>query len=293
LVLPVLYVDVPGLDENSDDDAFATVARIQWEDWRLLRLEDANFHGYRKGVNALAQRLVGITESVALRPVREPSDDPSKRLASVSVALSAEAGAADDGVDADQELAEPGLVDVLAETEEALPRWNETINELSSVMTTIGELTNEAAVGLTASDAAGRGFAGRLNVARQLAAALEEPASRLLDLASHYSAQLRTVDAGVNTLIDVAPETADSEEERESVRELFGGIREMAMTSRGNVEALKEFMRTLETTASFSRDLRPPLQRIREALQRILDGQVVMDEWVRQIDVALSALDQI
>jgi hypothetical protein len=50
LLLPLLYVDVPSLfDEESDDEAIALIARMQYEDWRELRLEDGAFSSLSSG----------------------------------------------------------------------------------------------------------------------------------------------------------------------------------------------------------------------------------------------------
>jgi TIR domain len=57
LVLPILYVDIPGFDAEHPDELVALAARMQYEDWRTLRLEGASEPKVRQAVNGLAQRL--------------------------------------------------------------------------------------------------------------------------------------------------------------------------------------------------------------------------------------------
>jgi hypothetical protein len=282
LLLPILYVEVPGLDMAADDEALATIARIQWDDWRVLRLEDVDSPAYRQGVHRLATRLVRVSEEVARRPVLTDEDDLGRRLSEASEAIAGVRGGTSEDSSADD--GEPGIVDVLAEAEEALPRWNATIEEMGRVLEEIGVLTQDAALGIHQSDAQGKGFAGRLNVARELAQKLDAPADKLLALGSSYASDLLAVDAGFLTLIDVIDEGLDSEDDRQTARDFFATIYGMGRTSREMVANLKEFSRAIEQTAGFSRDLRPTSRKIQDAIRRVTDGQAVIDTWVSRID---------
>ena len=64
LVLPILYVDVPDLDDSSKDEAVALVARMQYVDWRDLRLQDHGSEDYRRAINALASRLSSVASTI-------------------------------------------------------------------------------------------------------------------------------------------------------------------------------------------------------------------------------------
>ena len=67
LLLPILYVTVPGLSPESSDEAVALIARTQYADWRETRLQEAMSSGYRTAVNALAVRLLKSAEQVRER----------------------------------------------------------------------------------------------------------------------------------------------------------------------------------------------------------------------------------
>lgn len=80
-LLPILYVPVLDLDEDSPDEAVAIVARTQYVDWTTLRLAGPESAEYRTAVNELASRLVGIASALAARATTSPtgvlaSDEP-------------------------------------------------------------------------------------------------------------------------------------------------------------------------------------------------------------------------
>jgi hypothetical protein len=135
LVLPLLYVDVPSLREDTpSDDLVALVKPFQWENWLELRFADVDSGEYRRGVARLAERLVEankLAEEVnlvaaarELEPSLEDEDDS------------------------------PGLLDHLAAAEETLPQWQMTLEAISEEITEIGQIAQE-----------GRGCAA-LNVVR-------------------------------------------------------------------------------------------------------------------------------
>jgi hypothetical protein len=117
---------------------------------------------------------------------------------------------------------------------------------------------------------------------------LDEPASRFVDLATTYASELVTVDAGMLTLIRASAGVED-DEERVSLCELFASVRAFATISRDNYGSMQEFAKLMDATAGLSREVRPPIKKLKADLQRLMDGQAVIDEWERQIDA--SGLD--
>lgn len=272
LLLPIHYVNVQKLESPEDDEAMKIVSDTQWFDWRSLRLEDEASPDHRAGVNELAQRLVGITEQIGTRPAQS---------------MQAADGEFPEG-QRDAEPGEPGIIDLLAEAEEKLPQLVKVLEGFGAVMTRITEITEAAAVDLAATDAARRGFAGRLRAASRYAANLAQPADDLLALGSRYASTLVEVDPGILTLISLAG-TAEDPDDRKAACELFTSIKGMAAQSRESVGQMKVFSDTVQETAGFSRDLRTPLRKIQDGIRGFTDGQGIIDEWVRHIDN--SALD--
>jgi TIR domain len=281
LLLPILYADVPGLEEDAADEAMATVARIQYEDWRDLRFEDPRSPAHRTGVHRLVVRLVEIGETIAERPVQSPEERRAARLIAAGEAIGRQSG------DSPVEEAEPpGVIEILAEMEAAMPRWHKTIEQMGSVLERVGEEATKATAQVARSDAAGKGFAGRLTAAHALKSALAEPADEFLALATSYASDLLSVDSGFVTMIDLAEAGPADEAERQAYCELFEAVRGLAGAARENVAGMRELQQGLETVGTWSRELRPVLRKLREGLQRVLDGQAFMDSWVERIDAS-------
>ncbi len=67
LVLPILYIPVPDLEETNSDEAIALVARMHYSNWTELRLVDPMSEAYRHQIHDLAKRLSDLCESLGER----------------------------------------------------------------------------------------------------------------------------------------------------------------------------------------------------------------------------------
>jgi hypothetical protein len=263
LLLPILYVQVPALtsEQPPTDEAMSVVSATQWVDWRNLRLEEEDSSKYRQAINGLATRLVDVSERLA---ERSPASAP---------AVTAATGQGDE---------EPGFVELLAAGEEAMPRWQAVIEQFPPLMEEMNRLGQEATAQVTASDARGGGFAGRLAIAHQLGAALEEPSTKLADLGRLYASELVQIDPAILTLIRSLEENP-SEAQTEEAEQLLDSIHGLAVVAKQNAEVTKELSETYSETATISRALRGPVRKIQQGLRAILDGQSIIDEWDERI----------
>ncbi|MEU2434536.1 toll/interleukin-1 receptor domain-containing protein [Streptomyces sp. NPDC007861] len=260
LILPIHYVNVPQLtEENSSDEVVQLISRRQWVDWRRLRLEDERSPEYRQSVNQLALRLKGILET-------PPASGPIAILSS------------------DTEADQPGFLDSLAEMEVALPEWAETVQEFGKVLESLNKKTQDSAALMQQSDARGGGFAGRLHVTNELAATLSEPVGKLTELGGRYSAELSRIDPGIIAMIRMIGEGQVTQQEEESAREIFGQLTEMIAAARDAVPNLRGLSEGAKVMASGSRALRPLMNSIQTAVQQVVDGQTIIEEWGRMID---------
>jgi hypothetical protein len=297
LVLPILYVPVDDLRADSEDELKRLIANINYEPWDVLRLVDAGSADHRSGVHRLAARLKDLTAVVSTRPTPDPpsSSDPDQlvmvRESITNLGRSTQDIAERSKVDPSATEA-PGFLDVLAEGEEALPRLNATTERIAEVMQQVGELAQKTAETTARSDAAGKGFAGRITAARSLARALAKPAQEVLDLGKDYASQLLLVDAAFRTLIEMSDLQAAagiSADEKAAICEFFEAMRGMAREADSAIGEVITFSAILGDTASASRDLRAPARLIQDGLRYFSDGQAVIREWVRLIDE--SAID--
>ncbi|MEV5899731.1 toll/interleukin-1 receptor domain-containing protein [Streptomyces sp. NPDC052127] len=266
LLLPILYIDVPGIKkEDTADDVMALISRRQYEDWTQLRLEDENSPKYRQAVHRLAVRLVEILERTAEiepPPVTLAEDPESEE--------------------------EPGMLEMMADAESALPRWSETMTEFAKTVGVIGEAVKETVAEMARSDARGAGFAGRLRATHQLAEQIKSPVEKLSELGEQYSTELVKIDPGVLGIIRQVESEGPESSETEQAKEFFKVIREFAQSGRRNMQAYQDFSDTLQGLAGLSKSMRPLMGKMRGAAQQVLDGQAVIDEWERRIDEVTS-----
>ncbi len=263
LLLPLLYVTVPELSPESEDEVVSVIAKTQYEDWTELRLEEETSSAYRRGIVRLAKRLGEISDLVAARPVTLTG----------TVTTSSQ----------DEEDDEPGLLELLAEGEAAMERWSATVQAFPDALEALTQSAQIGEAEFAASDAQGRGFAGRLAVTRRVAKAMEKPAHRIAELGHAYASDLVKIDPAILTIIREA-EAVETEEEWEQAEELFGQIQFLTKVSLENAHALTELRNIVEGVAKASREMRPVANLIRDGLRGVLDAQAIIDEWARLID---------
>jgi TIR domain len=259
LLLPILYSGSTDLlDENHDDELAALIRRRQYVNWTALRLEDEGSPRYRQEVHELAIRLADILDRAS-----ELEPTTPKELLAV-----------DD---------QAGIVEQLAEMEEALPRLAECVTGFGEVTADIGSHMEWATGQIGESDKNNGGFAGRLRVSQELAGRLQDPVQKLAKLGDQYSVELAIVDPGVLTFIRMARDPELPDEDRATVNEFFEAVLGAAQSSRNNVPILVVFSSNAEGIAKFSKSIRPLMRTLKSSVQRVVDGQSVMDEWERLI----------
>lgn len=264
LVMPLHYVDFPGLHEDpSSDDLIALVKEYQWAPWTELRFAARDSEEYRRGVAELADRLAAanaeVTRAAAAAPIAVPSET--------------------DDEDA------PGTMDLLAEMETAMPAWTEIVERVGEIVVELGERMQLATQEGEEADARGAGFKGRLTVLRRLANDLAAPADEVVQLGSQFTEKLNAVDAGVRTIVEMAPQTpAESANEREEIVGFFDSIRQLAVEADEGLGAVDELIDQMQPIVKMSRDLRSPLTKFKQGLTVMGEGRQIMNDWVRLID---------
>lgn len=268
LVLPIYYVTVPELDnQTTKDELLILVRTFQWEDWRELRFKDRSSGDYRSAVARLANRLVVATQRAELEAPR---------------AIAASPESSGEGEDSS-----PGLIDRLAILEKAMPELTNTLDEITADMNLVGELTVQATADIERVNKQALGFAVRVEVARRLAQQLAEPAQRVSLAADRYVSQLNQVDDGIRVLIEFAPIGASQDSDvAKNACALFMVIRRMASSSLSSQASLQKFVTGLVPIEEMARDLRPPLRRLREGLTKLIEGGQVVKEWIGLVDAS-------
>lgn len=266
LILPLLYAEVPSLHEESPIDSTARLLKsFQWEDWTDLRFEDRHSAPYRRGVNRLARRLVDANAT------SEQSNIPA-RIQELEQEV-------------EEDIASPdGLLDRLAASEETLPKWTQTTESITHDIESIGEMMQRAVSELQTAESHGKGFAGRLFVAHKLSEALEAPIDSIWHSANDFVSQLQDVDGGVRTMIELgAQEALTSPESKLAICGFFNSVRNLSDSSRAGFDGTQGMIESIAALEPMSRDLRPPLRKLRQALSKVVEARQVTDDWARLI----------
>lgn len=266
LILPLVWLDVRDLHESEvTDDLIASVKRFQWVDWRELRFEDRNSTPYRRAVAGLAKRLADIDEKLALSRTPMP---PTR-----------EDGLHEPDLDADI----PGTLDLVVAAEEAIPKWTETLQEITDEITQVGVLAGVASEEMQAGEARGKGNAARLVAARKFAQDVKPHAEHIEALGNEFSTSLYELDGGIRAILSEAATTTRAEDKK-GAKDFASSIISLANSSREGLGSVQKMVESITPVESMSRDMRPPLRQIRKGLTIMVEGQKVIDEWERLAD---------
>ncbi|MEV6341280.1 toll/interleukin-1 receptor domain-containing protein [Nocardia vinacea] len=272
LVLPILYLPVPDLDESSTDEVKAILAGTQYENWADLRFEDEDSPSYRRAVNRLAARLAQIADDISARPEQGPID-AEDAMAAVKI---------DSSIDLTNEDDAPGILDAMAEAEAGFPAWTETIGEYQRAIEKITVLLTDYGPKM---ELAGKTSSGaKLLVAKRFASDLDPLADRFKKIGIRYLDQAKVMDGIISVVLSHVARSGISDSERESFSEFGNSLREIADSGRESIAAVEGFQAGADAVGRMSKDIRRPLRKVSQGAQSFLDGQEFFDEWVRRLD---------
>ncbi len=267
LLLPIIFVGVDDLNEDSPDEAKALIARTHYVNWSQLRLVDDKSAEYQQAVNDLATRLATVSAAYAEKAAVTPAGP----------------GPGAEDADVDWDDTEPGFIDHMVQVQEVMPRWQANLEAFPEPMTEIGVIAREAGTKMQEGDAQGKTFGYRVLVARETAEKMDAPASQLQRTGEEYASNLLAIDPGTRAAISLANMPQFQESETDPAREMFRSLLKMIATSRRVGATIEELIGNLAMPAKQYKDLRPPLKKMRAGLRSFLDGQAVYDEWERLI----------
>ena len=267
LLLPLHYVNVPSLSEESvENDLLRMVREFHWQDWRDLRYMEVTSEAYRKGVADIAGRLVRANKNAEEANVGGAASEMEK------------AEGEGDGL---------GTIDRLARAEEVLPHWVDTIAEITKQVEIIGEVMREGALASN-KVSGGRGiFARRIQIVRGVAMKLTGPTDKISMLTNQFEPQLHAIDDLVRIIVELAP--AEVEENPDLKQQFCLFIESVRTLSKAAHNGLSEIQRMIESAApleKMSRDLRPVVRRLRQALTIMAESRSVSDNWIGLIETS-------
>lgn len=257
LLLPILYVPVADLTEDSEDEAIRLIARTQYVRWSDLRLEDQESMEYRRAVNALATRLRHIVQLIESRPEATP--------ASVETVI--------------EEIEEDlGILDSTALGEQVMLQWVQSLQDLTSIMQEMVPIVATSSEQMAMSGTAG----AQLAVAQRFAQELDDPSTTFLSAATDYANSIVNLDPAMRRIIRAARdhELADSESDINELFETIKGVVAQTQAIANNAVGLRQ---NVAAAGRLTRLLHVPLGRLQSGAQRIEDAQTILNEWDRQI----------
>jgi hypothetical protein len=247
-----------------------TIRTIQFKRTEAGRIEARNAL-----TDALRSGLQGNGSPVAATRVW----NEGASIAAESVALAVERSHENEEMDATDD--EPGIVDMLAEGEAAMGEVSGTLDEMTGISGQIGQLMNEASERVKESDAKKKGFAGRLVVARELAASLAEPTGLFEELANDYVGSVAKLDAMVNYILGrMEEDPAEAAEGQKFLLALIG----LVDASDGAAVKVAHFRESAVELRKLAKDLAPASKTIERSLNRYASGNATISGWRDRIE---------
>lgn len=171
---------------------------------------------------------------------------------------------------------EPGVAEVLADGEEGLGEVAAVMGAISDTIGAIGAITRRNTGAIAESDAAKKGFAGRLVVIRNFAEELKEPAARLEGKSVEFEDCVRRMDL-MNQY--VLRERDASNEEQSALGEYARAIMQLSGAAAETVDQIGGYLQAVRGMKKLSRDLAPTSQSLAASSSRIMENSRVVAGW--------------
>lgn len=299
LMLSLRYIPVPDMSESSTDELKSVAAKMQYEPWEFLRLEDEGSAVHRKAVNQLATRLVTLTMSLettsqAARPAGALGVTDATLSQSTELHIDIKPGDSAPPLQNKESASqspqkqpdflvghddsEPGLIDRVADIEPAMASWADTLQELTGVNERVNTKFSAATGRMQKSNGQPNAFAQRILIARELATDVEPELQEMEELSRSYSAGLIRLDASIRAMFSLAEFSEDNGMNR-AIAPFRTSMAELVSQAKGAMDGLEHAASSAQKLGGLSRDLRPVLRRYETATRNIIDGFSIIEEW--------------
>ena len=272
LIIPILYIPTPGL-ENSDDKVAVVLKGRQHFDWADLRFVDLKSNDMRRGIAKLAQQVVNAVNRSGSR---------------LAVSRTSDSGSTPVGTPADKQNREEfGFLDLIAEAEDAFPLFNVVLVSLMDLMREITDITTQATSDLQEARISQRPAAAGVIAARRFAHRLEVPVSQIETVADEYLDQLARIGGGIRALTDLVAK-ARSGDDLVVARRFSTTLEELANAADTGMQSIATLRMAVINNYNISRSLRPVLRRMSNALGRIEPTNIEIATWRDNYSKALQ-----
>ena len=108
-----------------------------------------------------------------------------------------------------------------------------------------------------------------------------------------FVSQLNTLDAGYRDLIERAQgEVRANSDSKQAVCGFFARVRLLSGAIHRALDAFLLMLDAAAHTEAMSRDLRPPLRRLRQGLTIMIESRNVIEDWMRLIEASGVTCDE-
>jgi len=220
-------------------------------------------------IAALRAALTGRASPVRATSIFSSDSSPAAPTLSEDVARSIASPDDEEGP------GEPGFLEVLAEGEEAITHVTPVLRDLLSVIQEMGAIAQDAQVGMPTT------FAGRLQVARRIAAEFAPLSSRFETGANEFYDDVSRMDLMVEYIFG---RLRDGEEDPDEAAPFVSMIESLVQSSDEAAVGIAQFRTGTDSLRRMSRDLEPISRTLAAASSRVLEGMGKISGWRELID---------
>src|SRR5258708_911058 len=180
----------------------------------------------------------------------------------------------------------PGFLEVLATTEEALPKMTEHLQAIDQLIRQMGQLAIDSTPEVQRAATAG----AKLLVTNIFAEKLEPLAEDLETVVGAYADSIKQADPGISLLLDRVEAGKLTEDEVEAARQYLAVTAQAGEMATTAMISTSSFAESIVPVGSASRKLREPSARIARALRRLIEATETVQRWSDRAAAALKRL---
>jgi len=268
-ILPIIYVDFDEPHGDSPSDELKkSVKSFQWERFDDTRLCNVDSERYRRQIAECVKRLVKVNKQVddQISPLPILSEDCTNK------------NIADDS---------PGDIDSLADYEDKLGQFPNTVNAIRDNIEKLGTIASEGTEEIHNANTHNKPFTIRQIILRQVAQKMIEPTNKIQELSNEYVSQLHSIDIGLRIIIGRASfEVTENPDGKSNFQSFFKLVRDMSIASNGATKQFQSLLIAIEPLEKASRDLRPVVRNLKLGLTILIESDGIFSEWINLIEMS-------
>lgn len=256
-ICPLMFVDCADRIRDLTDDSLAnSLLCDQWRDISELQYEDPSSSDYRRAVRGIVKEVRAITTTIN-----------TELFSSTQKTIPTD----------EEENPIDGFVEAMAGMEESASEATETINHFGNIIQLIGETTAP----YTAKLEEAKTFKDKLLILRQYSADLSPYAEESKSIAGEINIQVRNVDRCVGTILDCIPSLINLSDggNKQDVISFCNSLLKLQQDAEVGFEGAESFRNQIGPLSKLSRELKNPLNTLRDALDLFLSNRSTFLQW--------------